>query len=126
MACLAQQNQCPPAWASISASFSLVGRGGIVVFLQVPKASFQGSGQAGGTYECRPQPTLSLRLRHTVITQRESDKIDTFVVDKDGVATGPIVNETTGVGLFGFTFTQRVQWNRTVDSRPFRPSLQSH
>ena len=45
-----------------------------------------------------------------VVTQRQSDKIDTFVVDRGtGLATGPIVNETTGVGPFGFTFTQRGQ-----------------
>ena len=42
-----------------------------------------------------------------VVTQRQADKIDTYLVDRDGVATGPIVNETTGMGPFGFTFTQR-------------------
>lgn len=44
-----------------------------------------------------------------VVTQRQSDKIDTFLVGGDGIATGPIVNETTGMGPFGFTFTQRGQ-----------------
>lgn len=45
-----------------------------------------------------------------VVTQRQADKIDTYLVDKDsGLASGPIVNETTGVGPFGFTFTQRGQ-----------------
>jgi len=45
-----------------------------------------------------------------VVTQRQADKIDTYVVDKSsGIATGPIVNETTGVGPFGFSFTQRGQ-----------------
>jgi len=45
-----------------------------------------------------------------VVTQRQADKIDTYVVDKGtGLTTGPIVNETTGSGPFGFTFTQRGQ-----------------
>ena len=45
-----------------------------------------------------------------VVTQRQADKIDTYVVDKGtGLASGPIVNETTGNGPFGFTFTQRGQ-----------------
>ena len=45
-----------------------------------------------------------------VVTQRQADKIDTYLVDKStGLATGPIVNETTGVGPFGFSFTQRGQ-----------------
>ncbi len=45
-----------------------------------------------------------------VVTQRQADKIDTYVVDKStGIATGPIINETTGVGPFGFSFTQRGQ-----------------
>jgi len=43
------------------------------------------------------------------VTQRQADKIDTYLVGKDGVASGPIVNETPGVGPFGFTFTQRGQ-----------------
>ena len=45
-----------------------------------------------------------------VVTQRQADKIDTFLVDRGtGLTTGPIVNETTGNGPFGFTFTQRGQ-----------------
>jgi 6-phosphogluconolactonase (cycloisomerase 2 family) len=45
-----------------------------------------------------------------VVTQRQADKIDTYLVDKGtGLTSGPIVNETTGVGPFGFTFTQRGQ-----------------
>ncbi len=45
-----------------------------------------------------------------VVTQRQADKIDTYLVDKGtGLASGPIVNETTGVGPFGFSFTQRGQ-----------------
>lgn len=45
-----------------------------------------------------------------VVTQRQADKIDTYRVDRGtGLASGPIVNETTGMGPFGFTFTQRGQ-----------------
>jgi hypothetical protein len=45
-----------------------------------------------------------------VVTQRQADKIDTYLVDQGtGLTTGPIVNETTGNGPFGFTFTQRGQ-----------------
>ncbi len=39
-----------------------------------------------------------------IITQWISDRIDTFTVGEDGVAEGPIVNETTGFGPFGFDF----------------------
>lgn len=43
-----------------------------------------------------------------VVTQRQADAIDTYLVDQSsGLTTGPIVNDTTGVGPFGFTFTQR-------------------
>ncbi len=44
-----------------------------------------------------------------VVSERLADKLDTYLVDKDGVANGPIVNETTGYGPFGFSFTQRGQ-----------------
>jgi 6-phosphogluconolactonase (cycloisomerase 2 family) len=43
-----------------------------------------------------------------VVTQRQADVIDTYLVDQaTGLTTGPIANDTTGVGPFGFTFTQR-------------------
>ncbi len=43
-----------------------------------------------------------------VVTQRQADVIDTYLVDQgSGLTTGPIVNQTTGMGPFGFTFTQR-------------------
>ncbi|HXG86879.1 MAG TPA: beta-propeller fold lactonase family protein [Vicinamibacterales bacterium] len=43
-----------------------------------------------------------------VVTQRQADAIDTYLVDhSSGLTTGPIVNDTTGIGPFGFTFTQR-------------------
>jgi 6-phosphogluconolactonase (cycloisomerase 2 family) len=45
-----------------------------------------------------------------VVTQRQADKIDTYVVDRGtGLTAGPLSNETTGNGPFGFTFTQRGQ-----------------
>ena len=45
-----------------------------------------------------------------VVTQRQADKIDTYVVDRGtGLTVGPRVNESTGIGPFGFTFTQRGQ-----------------
>lgn len=45
-----------------------------------------------------------------VVSERAADKIDTYIVDRGtGVADGPIVNETTGNGPFGFSFTQRGQ-----------------
>jgi len=45
-----------------------------------------------------------------VVTQRQADKIDTYVVDRGtGLTVGPKQNESTGNGPFGFTFTQRGQ-----------------
>jgi len=43
-----------------------------------------------------------------VVTERQSDTISTYTV-KNGIAEGPIRNETSGNGPFGFTFTQRGQ-----------------
>ena len=39
-----------------------------------------------------------------IVSQWISDRIDTFTVGDDGVAEGPIVNETSGFGPFGFAF----------------------
>lgn len=45
-----------------------------------------------------------------VVTERAADVISTYLVGKDGAITaGPIVNQTTGNGPFGFSFTQRGQ-----------------
>lgn len=44
-----------------------------------------------------------------VVTEKEADKIATYTVDGNGLASQPISNESTGVGPFGFTFTQRGQ-----------------
>lgn len=43
------------------------------------------------------------------VTQRQSDVIDTFRVGEDDRPTGPIINQTTGVGPFGATITLRNQ-----------------
>ena len=39
-----------------------------------------------------------------IVSQWVSDQIDTFTVDENGVAEGPVTNETTGFGPFGFAF----------------------
>jgi len=45
-----------------------------------------------------------------VVTERGADVISTYVVDRGtGLATGPVTNQTSGNGPFGFTFTQRGQ-----------------
>lgn len=53
-----------------------------------------------------------------VVTQRQSNAIDTYLVDRgSGLATGPIVNSNPGrMGPFGFTFTQRGQLLTTENS----------
>ena len=39
-----------------------------------------------------------------IAMQIGSDKIDTFTIGDDGVASGPLVNESSGTGPFGLTF----------------------
>lgn len=41
-----------------------------------------------------------------VVTEKQQNVIDTYRVDNDGMASGPIVNQTGSLGPFGFTFTQ--------------------
>lgn len=41
-----------------------------------------------------------------VVTEKAADVISTYTVGADGLATGPIRNESSGLGPFGFTFTQ--------------------
>ena len=41
-----------------------------------------------------------------VVTEKQQNVIDTYRVGKNGLASGPIVNETGSNGPFGFTFTQ--------------------
>jgi len=64
-----------------------------------------------------------------VVTQRQADKIDTYVVDRGtGLTAGPRVNETTGNGPFGFTFTQRGQLLTTENfgAAPFQGGAASY
>lgn len=42
-----------------------------------------------------------------VVTEKASNVIDTYVVGKDGMASGPTVNPSSGVTPFGFAFTQQ-------------------
>ncbi len=44
-----------------------------------------------------------------VVTEKEADKTATYNVNGDGLASQPTPDESTGVGPFGFTFTQRGQ-----------------
>jgi len=63
---------------------------------------------SGGTNSGCAQISFNPAGDVLVVTQRQADKIDTYLVDQgSGLTTGPIVNETTGSGPFGFTFTQR-------------------
>jgi len=41
-----------------------------------------------------------------VVTEKNADVISTYTVDSDGLAAGPLTNQTSGNGPFGFTFTQ--------------------
>jgi len=41
-----------------------------------------------------------------VVTEKTADVISTYTVGADGLATGPIRNDSSGLGPFGFTFTQ--------------------
>jgi len=62
---------------------------------------------SGGAFSGCAQISFDKKGEVLVVTQRASDKIDTYTVDNRGIATGPIVNESTGSGPFGFTFTQQ-------------------
>ena len=42
-----------------------------------------------------------------VVTERATSMIDTYVVGKDGLASGPDVHPSSGVTPFGFAFTQQ-------------------
>ena len=44
-----------------------------------------------------------------VVTGKNTSIIDTYIVDKDGLAEGPIPNRSNGITPFGFAFTQRDQ-----------------
>jgi 6-phosphogluconolactonase (cycloisomerase 2 family) len=42
-----------------------------------------------------------------VVTEKATQIIDTYAVDEDGVATGPVSQPSSGVTPFGFSFTRR-------------------
>jgi 6-phosphogluconolactonase (cycloisomerase 2 family) len=42
-----------------------------------------------------------------VVTERATQIIDTYTVDKDGMATGPVAQPSSGMTPFGFAFTQQ-------------------
>lgn len=42
-----------------------------------------------------------------VVTEKATSMIDTYVVGKDGMASGPTVNPSSGTTPFGFAFTQQ-------------------
>lgn len=44
-----------------------------------------------------------------VVTERNTGIIDTYLIDKDGLPGGPILNRSNGDEPFGFAFTQRGQ-----------------
>jgi hypothetical protein len=57
-----------------------------------------------------------------VVTEKNADVISTYTVGSDGIATGPITNQTSGNGPFGFTFTLSANCSpaRTSRARRFR------
>ena len=61
---------------------------------------------SNGTLSGCAQVSFNPKGDTLVVTERGSDAISTYTVDRDGLATGPIQNQTTGNGPFAFTFTQ--------------------
>ena len=59
---------------------------------------------SGGTGSACAQISFNPDGDTLIVTQWIADRIDTFTVGEDGVAEGPIVNETSGFGPFGFSF----------------------
>jgi 6-phosphogluconolactonase len=96
------QSNCMGGMPNIS-GFTLDGQG---MLEPIPGSTRPVSG--GSTSGCA-QVSFNKTGDVLVVTERAADKISTYTVGRDGVAAGPIVNETTGVGPFGFTFTQRDQ-----------------
>src|SRR5207302_10339808 len=47
--------------------------------------------------------------RLLVVTEKMTNKIDTYTVNHDGTATGPTVQNSAGVEPFGFAFDRRGQ-----------------
>ncbi|MBA2518733.1 MAG: beta-propeller fold lactonase family protein, partial [Chloroflexia bacterium] len=59
---------------------------------------------SGGTSSACAQVSFNPAGDTLIVSQWISDRIDTFTIGEDGVAEGPIVNETSGFGPFGFAF----------------------
>jgi len=59
---------------------------------------------SGGVSSACAQISFNPAGNVIVVTQWIHDTIDTFTVGEDGIAEGPIANETTGFGPFGFAF----------------------
>ncbi len=47
--------------------------------------------------------------RALVVTEKANNKIDTYTVDHNGLATGPDIQASSGITPFGFAFTNRGQ-----------------
>jgi 6-phosphogluconolactonase (cycloisomerase 2 family) len=61
---------------------------------------------SGGSLSGCTQVTFNPAGDVLVVTEKTADVISTYTVGKDGLASGPIRNDSSGVGPFGFTFTQ--------------------
>jgi 6-phosphogluconolactonase (cycloisomerase 2 family) len=61
---------------------------------------------SGGSLSGCTQVTFNPAGDALVVTEKTADVISTYTVAADGVASGPIRNESSGVGPFGFTFTK--------------------
>jgi 6-phosphogluconolactonase len=53
------------------------------------------------------QVSFSPDGRTLVVTEKASSMIDTYAIGKDGMASGPTVNPSSGITPFGFAFTQQ-------------------
>lgn len=63
---------------------------------------------SGGATSGCAQVSFNKDGRVLVVTERGADVISTYLVARTGeITAGPITNQTTGNGPFGFTFTQR-------------------
>lgn len=63
--------------------------------------SLSGAGTGPAQISFNPNGTVLL------VTEKATNKIDTYTVDQNGVATGPIVQSSNGMTPFGFAFDKR-------------------
>jgi 6-phosphogluconolactonase (cycloisomerase 2 family) len=61
---------------------------------------------SGGMLSGCTQVTFNPAGDVLVVTEKTADIISTYPVGADGVAAGPVRNDSSGVGPFGFTFTK--------------------